>query len=355
MTNVLDNREELTKTDSKGVLSSLEEMGSQITQVWQQSRQLEFGADYREIECVVVAGMGGSAYGTHVVQTLFKDQLKVPVLVVPDYKLPVFVGSKTLVILSSYSGSSEETLSAAADALAKGAKITGLTAGGKLGEFLKVHNFPHLLMATDYNKGGVARFGYGYSIFGQIALFERLGLITLTEAEYKSVLDMVAACQLEWSGAVDSSKNLAKLTAFELSQRLPVYLGAEHLEGMLHVAASALNENSKVYSEYRVIPEMNHHLLEGLAFPQSNEANLIFLAVTSNLYEAGNRQRLELTTQLLEKFHLEYRSLTLRGTTKLTQAVELLMFGVYVSYYLAALYGKDPGTTPQVDWFKSNL
>lgn len=355
MATILDTREELLQVDTQNALASIEQLGSQIQHIYELAESLSFDPTYSNISNVVVAGMGGSAYGTHVIQTLFKNELKVPVTVVPDYTVPAYVNEQTLVIASSYSGSSEETLSAVEDAYKKGAKITGLTTGGKLAEFFQKHNLPSLIFEATYNPCGVARFAYGYSIFGQIALFAKLGLITLTKNDMQLVLETIAIEHLACSVGVSQNKNVAKLLAYECHERIPVIAAAEHLEGIAHVVANALNENAKTYSEFRVTPELDHHLLEGFEFPKASEDTLVFLTANSELYEKANQHRMNLTIELLEKFHLPQNDIDVLGKTRLQQAVSLLTIGIYVSYYLAILYDRDPAKTAQVDWFKNKL
>lgn len=355
MANILDSREEMGKLDTHNGLRSIEELGSQIKQAWEETRGISFPQSYTKVRNIVVAGMGGSAYGTHVIQTLFKDELKVPVFSIPDYTLPAWVNSETLVVLSSYSGNTEETLSAGEDARKKGALITGLASGGKLAQFLQEHNYPGYIYKATFNPCNVPRYALGYSVFGQIALLERTGLLPLTQSDYEEVLAVVADVQLTMSADVSQEKNFAKILAFECVQRLPVVVVAEHLEGAGHVVANAFNETAKTYSEYRVIPELNHHLMEGIGISGLDESFLLFLTVGSDLYSKSNMRRVELTEQVIEKNKRDYKRLTLRSKTKIGQVFELLAIGAYTTYYLAMLGGENPTPNPWVDWFKKEL
>lgn len=354
-TSMLDSLEDIKKLDAQNALGSIEMLGSQVQQIWDLAQGLQVDDSYRDITSVVVAGMGGSVLGTHVIQSVFKDELKMPVLIVPDYEMPSFVNEKTLVIASSYSGTTEETLAAVADAQQKGAKIAGITSGGKLADFLRQNNYPALIFETNFNPSNQPRMGLGYSIFGQMALFAQVGLLNVTQTEYQQVLDAVAQAHLQWSKDIPQEKNLAKILAFEMVGHLPVVTAAEHLEGIAHVFANQLNENAKNYSEFRVIPEMNHHLMEGLQFPESNPHNLLFVTAHSDMYLLDNQKRLDLTEQVLEQNHIEYRSYTLQSQGKLAQAFEFLVLGTYASFYLALLNNQNPSPVPWVDWFKDQL
>jgi glucose/mannose-6-phosphate isomerase len=352
---ILDSREEISKLDVSNAFGSIEMLGSQVKQIWEEAKKLNIDESYSHIQNVVVAGMGGSSLGTHVIQSVFKEELKVPVLIAPDYTVPTFVNQNTLVVASSYSGTTEETLAAVVDAQKKGAKIVGITSGGKLAEYLKTNNFPALIFDPIFNPCGQPRMAVGYSIFGQIALLARTGVLSITDDQYQKVLEVIAKTHLIAGVNVPQESNPAKLLAFEMLERLPVVTVAEHLEGPAHVFANQLNENAKNYSEYRVIPELNHHLMEGLQFPKSNEANLLFFLVGSDLYSASNRKRVQLTKQVLEKNMVPVQEYQLTSTTKFEQAFEMLVFGAYTNLYLAVLNNLNPSPIPWVDWFKAEL
>jgi glucose/mannose-6-phosphate isomerase len=351
----LDDREAILKLDAQNALGSIEMLGSQVQQIWELSRQVHFDDSYRNVANIVVAGMGGSILGTHVIQTVFKDELRLPVMIVPDYEMPSFVNDKTLVIASSYSGTTEETLAAVKDAQTKGARIAGITSGGPLAEFLRSNNYPVLQFEPTFNPCNSPRMALGYSIFGQIALFAQAGLLKVDENEYQAVMKTIADTHLLLSVSIPQEANPAKLLAFEMFEHLPIVTVAEHLEGVGHVFANQINENAKTYSEFRVIPEINHHLMEGLQFPGSNKTDLLFTTIHSDLYLLSNQKRMKLTEQVLEKNEIEYRSIDLISPTKLEQAFEFLLWGTYTSYYLALLNNQNPSPNPWVDWFKAEL
>lgn len=354
-TNFLDNREAIATLDKAGVLPTIEQLASQCTEVWEVASQLVVPTEYATVKQVVVAGMGGSALGTHIIQSVFKDELKVPVLIVPEYNMPAFVGSDSLVIASSYSGTTEETIAAMQDAKQRGAKIAGITSGGRVAELLREWSVPAIIFPTTFNPSKEPRMGLGYSVFGQMILLAKCGLLEITQSHVDDVLDVIAKSHLSYAQSVPSSQNPAKICAFEMLDRIPVITVAEHLEGVAHVFANQLNENSKTFSEYRVIPEMNHHLMEGLRFPNVNQTNILFFIVESSLYSPSNALRCTLSKEVITQNNLQLHTLTLTSNSKLQQAFELLVFGSYVSFYLAMLHNVDPATIPFVDWFKAEL
>ncbi len=351
----LDDREALSKLDASGVLPTIEQLANQCQEVWSVAQQVKVPTDYASVRQVVVSGMGGSILGTHIIQTVFKDELKVPVLIVPDYSLPEFVDENTLVIASSYSGTTEETIAALHDAKNRGAKIAGITSGNEVARLLTEWELPVVIFPTTYNVSSQPRMGLGYSVLGQMILFAKCGLLEITGEMYEAVLAIISDAHLAYAQSIPVEANAAKLLAFEMLDKIPVVTVAEHLEGVGHVFANQLNENAKTYSEYRVIPELNHHLMEGLQFPTDNGDNILFFTLESDLYSQNNSLRLTLTEEVLEKHNVEVRSLKLNGKSKLAQAFEFLVFGSYASFYLAMLHDIDPANIPWVDWFKSEL
>ncbi len=352
---LLDDRQQIATLDSQNMLGSIEQIGSQIQQMWDLAKTITFTHKPEEITNVVVAGMGGSVLGTHVIQTVFKNELKVPVVIAPDYEVPSFVNEHTLVIASSYSGTTEETLAAIKDAQAKGAQICGITSGGPLAEWLRTNGYQALVFDPTYNPCNAPRMGLGYSIFGQMALFSAAGLLQVDQKDFEEVLEIIAAMHLSYGVDVAQDSNAAKLLAFQMLDRIPIVTVAEHLEGMAHVFANQLNENAKNYSEFRVIPEINHHLLEGIQFPESNQAHLLFVTTHSDLYALSNQRRLNLTEDIFDQKHVDFVSHTLTAKTKITQAFEFLMLAAYSSYYLALLNNQNPTPIPSVDWLKAEL
>ncbi|MBI5151280.1 MAG: bifunctional phosphoglucose/phosphomannose isomerase [Candidatus Pacebacteria bacterium] len=355
-TPLLNSVDEIKKLDQHQMLETIELLHSQISQVWNDALSLEIPSSYKEIDHVVVAGMGGSVLGTHVIQTLFREKVKLPILICPDYTLPSYVGKRSLVVASSYSGNTEETLSAAQDAQKKGAHIAGITSGGKLAEFLRSNHYPSLVFDPVYNPSSSPRMGLGYSIFGQMMVFSRAGLLDISEKEREELVLMLMSAQKQkyWM-AIDQEKNHAKLLAFECLGRIPVIVAAEHLEGVAHVFANQLNENAKTYSEFRVIPEMDHHLLEGFQFPTENKDSLFFIFAQSNLYSKENQKRVEVTKEIVDKHGLSSIEVSFPQKSQLLEAFEFLQFGAYTSFYLSMLHHRDPEPIPWVDYLKKEI
>ena len=353
-TSLLDNRLTISKLDISNVLGSIEALSDQVRQAWDKIKDLKFSPKVA-IKNVVVAGMGGSAIGADVAKHLFKDRLTVPLEVYNSYHLPNYVSPETLVILSSYSGSTEEVLSCAQEAKKVGAQIMFISAGGKLAELAKVNNWPGYLINPEFNPSNQPRMAIGYAIIGLLGLLAKAGVFSLSAEEVEEVILSITKVDDGVNIEVPQVDNLAKLIAFQCLERRPVFVASDFLAGAIHVVTNQFNENAKIFADYKIVPELNHHLMEGLKFPKSNALNHLFLLVTSDLYEPRIAKRLALTQEVIDQNEIETYELRLKAETKLTQAFELITIMAYANFYLSMLEGINPAPIPYVDWFKTQL
>lgn len=353
--NILDNLAKIKKLDSQNMLGSLQLLKDQVEQVWNQAKALKIPPAYKHIQNAVLLGMGGSAIGTHLIKVLFADELKIPVEIVNDYNIPAFVNNKTLVIGSSYSGGTEEPINALAEAKARKAKVIIITSGGKLESFANRENLPALIFTTENNPCGSPRMGLGYSIVGQLVLFAKLGLLSLNKKEVEKMIRILGFYDKQFGVLNPEKENIAKQLAKKTLEKSIWYVGSQHLLGNAHIAANQINENAKRFAGYFAIPELNHHLMEGMMNPASNKKNLLFILLESKLYHKRNQKRYEVTKQVLEKNNIQYETYQCGEKNKLLQTCEVLVLGSYVSYYSALLKGIDPTDIPFVDFFKEQL
>lgn len=336
--------QQIKKLDKSNLLGSIELLGEQCAEAWRDAKKIKIPENYHSVENIVVAGMGGSALGGHIIQTLFANQLKAPIEVVRGYNLPAYVGPKTLLILSSYSGTTEETLSCAQEGKKRKAKIMGLASGGKLANFLRSNNYPAYFFKTTYNPSNQPRMGLGYSIIGQIGLLTKCGLLKISDQEIKNVVSELS-CR---------PRSIEKI-AGTLKNKIPIIVASEFLLGNAHVLANQIDENAKCFAAYFELPELNHHLMEGLKNPATNKKNLIFFLINSDLYLPRNQKRYKILETVLIKNKINFLEYHPAAKTKLLQAFEVLSFGSYLSFYLAMSYNLNPSPVPLVDFFKKQL
>ena len=354
MNNILNNIEEIKKLDSKQMLGSLELLSAQVAEVWDCAQKIKVPANYKKVKNIVVLGMGGSTLGAHILQSVFLSELKAPLQIINGYHVPAYVDKNSLVIVSSYSGTTEEPLFAMKEAQKRQAKLAIISSGGDLAKLSAAMKIPGLIFTTNNNPCNSPRMGLGYSIVGQMILFAKVGLIKLSAKDINQIISVLQKYNTEF-GLANFSNNLAKEIAKNLFNRSVWYAGAEHLSGSVHVAANQTNENAKRFAGYFLIPELNHHLMEGMLYPESNKNNLGFVLIESDLYDRRVQKRFDITKKILEKNGIKYWSYKAQEKSKVHQACELLVFGSYVSYYGALLQGIDPTAIPFVDFFKEQL
>lgn len=351
----LDNIKFIKNLDSDKVLDSIEMVGEQINQAWQEFKQIKLPKDYLSINNVLINGMGGSALGSHVLRSLFFDQIKVPFGIINSYQLPASLNSKTLYVLSSYSGDTEEPLATVSEAKKRGAKLFGIASGGKLAQLIKQGKILGYVFQPTFNPSAQPRMGLGYSLAAQMALFKKLGLIKTTDQEIKNLLPLVSKLQSRFGVSSPFKNNPAKKMAVDLQGKMPIIIASGFLSGNAHVFTNQINENAKNFASYFLISEMNHHLLEGLSFPKANKNDLSFVFFESDLYYQKNRLRHQITRKVLTKNGINNINYKLQSAAKLSQSIEMMIFGSYASFYLAILNKVNPSKIPWVDYFKSEL
>src|SRR3972149_6591622 len=210
---------------------SIDSFPQQLKQALEESQLINFPEEFKQVKNILVSGMGGSRFPSYILKELFKQELALPYFLNDDYNLPGFVGPETLVILSSYSGTTEEVLANGREALEKGAKLAGITAGGEVAEFLHKNNFPVYVFDPIHNPSGQPRIGFGYAVGGHLGLLVKLGFVKIDANQVVSAIDSAGKLLTESKLDVPLEKNPAKKMAEQLFQRYPYYVVSEFLTG----------------------------------------------------------------------------------------------------------------------------
>ena len=351
----LDSIEEIKRIDKSGILGSIVALADQMQQTWTEIKERPVPESCRLAKNVVISGMGGSALGGRIVDSLITDRARTPIEVFTEFRLPNYVNKDTFVILSSYSGNTEETLSAAHEALNRGAALFCITTGGKLGQFMEDNKLDGYLINPVHNPSNQPRMGLGYSVVAVLAALAKCEFINLLDSEVADAIDIAREFSEEFGIGKPRPSNLAKLLAAKLVGKIPLLIASEHLIGVSHAFKNQLNENAKTFSLLFDIPELNHHLLEGLRNPAAAKKFLHFIFLESDLYSKEVKLRYPITREVVEKQEVETSIYKLHSNKKLNQIFEELVFGSYVNFYLAMLYELDPAPIPWVDYFKTKL
>ncbi len=335
----------MINTDDQ-VLKSINFFPEQIKDSLEKSLRLSLPKEYQQIKNIIACGMGGSRFPHYIVKELFKGELKVPYLVNDDYNLPGFVDNNSLVILSSYSGTTEEVLIAGQKAYEKKAKIIGISSGGELKKFINKINAPGYFFDPVYNPSGQPRIGFGYLIGGILGI-----LLNLQAFNYHKKEIIFAINNIEIQKINNESKQMAE----KIFGKYPYYIVSEFLTGIGNAIANQTNETAKSISSFRIIPELNHHLMEGLKNPHELKKIAVFIFFFSKLFSSSIQKRFLITKEIVEKNNIETLWHELKGQNKVEQAFELMAFGNYLTMHLSSLYGENPSAIPYVDYFKKKL
>jgi glucose/mannose-6-phosphate isomerase len=307
--------------------------------------------DYRRAEAIVILGLGGSAIGGDLVRALVLGECQVPIFVSRDYELPAFVNSRTLVVASSYSGNTEETLAAFQATLERGAMPLAITTGGQLGEICKRKGLPHITFGYESQP----RAALGYSLVILLTVLQQLGYVTESSTQLDAAIEAIEQLQAQIALTVPEASNPAKQLARRLAGRLAIFYGGGHLAEVARRWKCQLNENSKSWAFWEAFPELNHNAVVGYEFPESLAPNVHVLILASDLYHARHQVRMGVTGEILAQKGIAHEVLQVKGRTHLSQLLWAIHLGDFVSYYLAALCGADPTPVATIDYLKQRL
>jgi glucose/mannose-6-phosphate isomerase len=307
-------------------------------------------ADYAGVKRVVLAGMGGSAIGGDLAAAIARLEGKA-MQVHRDYAPLPPLDADTLVVLSSYSGNTEETLSCAEAALGSPARKLAATGGGRLAEIARERGIP--VYPIEY--AAAPRAVIGYSFFGLLGLLHRVGFLGDIAPAVEEALSVMESLAHRLKESVPTTSNPAKQLARKVEGRLPVIYGAGFLEPVARRWKTQVNENGKSWAFFEPLPELNHNSVVGYPNPVSIARGSFVVLLTSPLLHPRTLLRYRVTQEILEREGVAHQELPGEGQGPLSHMMSLLLWGDYVSYYLALLYGADPTPVDTIDYLKDRL
>ena len=348
MTDILDNTNVISQRDPSGALEVIAT----------QYEQARFDAvvdcadhDNRTIDSVVVAGMGGSALAALMIKVLLAQRSPLPFEVVRTYDLPAYVNEHTLVIASSYSGNTEETISALEQAQQKGAQIGILASGGTLIERAKQQNIAHIVLP-----GGIQpRMATIYNLRALFTLLHTFGVAESTWLdELASMADWLQQETAHWAVDVPTEQNEAKQLALHAVGKTPVIYGSPLTGPLAYKWKISWNENAKNVAFWNEYPEFNHNEFMGWASHPVEKPFVVF-DLKSSFDRARITQRFELSDRLLSGQRPQARTVELRGDSLIAQLVWGSILADFVSTYVAVLNQVDPTPVALIEKLKQEL
>jgi glucose/mannose-6-phosphate isomerase len=337
--------------DPEAMLARIKELPAQCRRAWQAVMGLELPPTYADIDKVIVLGMGGSAIGGDLVRTLVEGECRVPVIVHRDYGLPAYVDERTLVVGSSYSGNTEETLSGFELAMKTGARKLVMTTGGKLERIAAAAGIP--VFKIDYISQ--PRAALGYSFLPILGVLQKLGLVRDKSADVAGMVALLDDLGARLDEQSPLRKNPAKRLAQHLHGNLPVIYGAGVAAEVAHRWKTQVNENAKAWAFYEVFPELNHNATVGFPLPPEVVRLVRVVMLRSPLFNERVKLRYEVTAGLLKQAGVAFEYVDGEGKSALSQMMSLVMTGDFTSYYLAILNETDPCPVKVIDFLKGRL
>lgn len=294
------------------------------------------------ISNIVITGLGGSGIGGTILNEVISENCSVPVLINKDYFLPGFVNEKTLVIISSYSGNTEETLSAMQQAISKKAQIACVTSGGKVLELAKQHQYDFIEIPGKMPP----RSCLGYSLVQLIKIMVAKGFAS--ESLFKDVEESIALLDSEQQNIQKEAKTIAD----KLHGKITVIYSLGSCEGAAVRFRQQINENSKMLCWHHVFPEMNHNELVG--WTTRNE-NIAVVTLRTAFDFDRTVKRYDVCKPLFEKYSHSVTDIMAKGKSRLAQFIYLIHIGDWISCLLADIKGIDPVEVKVIDHLKGEL
>jgi len=299
---------------------------------------------------IVIAGMGGSGMSGDIVATWLRDKVKIPITSVKDYVLPNYVSESTLVILVSYSGNTEETLSVFSQALERKTQILAVTSNGKLKEYCEKAEIPLIRIPNGYQP----REAIIYLTIPIASFFEKMKIIEGVDTEIKSTSKILQQIREQIKPEVPLEENIAKNIAIQLLNTIPIVYGSGIQSPIAYRMKCQLNENSKVHAFYGVIPEMNHNEIMGWSYAKPNMFSAVFLRYRKEKEEV--KARIEIIKELLlEKKVAKVLEVWARGRKILENMFSTMFVGDMATLYLAFLRGVNPSKIDLIEKLKKEL
>lgn len=341
---------EIRLYDNSNMFGTLSDFSSQIHEAREIGSKIEIKEEYSGVKNIIICGMGGSAIGGDLLRSLVQFEIKIPVYVNRNYRLPSFAGKDSLIIASSYSGNTEEILSVYQEASEIGCRIICISSGGKLS--LLAQSDGRLLITIP--KGYQPRCALAYSFFPLLIVFSKLGFVKSKEEEIEAVISRIKMRSAKFSST--NTTNDAYNTALHIQGKIPVIYSSTDLLDIANLRMRGqINENAKSLAYGNLLPEMNHNEIVGWQNNEKLLKNLIVISLSDKDDLPQIKRRREITLELLKSYAGMIVEIEGEGECLMERIFDIVYLGDWVSFYLAILYKTDPTPVEKINYLKSKL
>ena len=347
----LDDTSTFARVDPQNMLAQIDNLPDQLQAAWRLGNSLPLPA-WQGIRQVVIAGLGGSAIGGDLLSAYVEPSCRVPVSLHRDYGLPAWArGADTLVIASSHSGNTEETLSAFEVAVEQGCRTLAVSTGGELAKVAQKGGVPW--WRFEHHSQPRAAVGFSFGLL--LAALTRLELVPDPSKAIQDTVALMKAQQSHLVAEVPVAKNPAKRIAGQLMGRWVTVFSAGALGPVARRWKCQVNELAKAWAQFDLLPEGDHNSLAGTMYPQEILPRMMALFLRGPADHPRHRLRLDLTRKALMLEGINTDFIDAQGDHPLANQWTMLHFGDYTAYYLAMAYGVDPTPVDALQAFKREM
>ena len=343
--------DDLHRIDKNDMAGHLSRMGTHIRDAAQLCAILTVPISASECSGVIVLGMGGSAIGGDLARSYLTGKLSIPVTINRSYELPSYANAKTLIIASSYSGNTEETLSAFEQAVAKKLPILCITTGGTLAKRAKELNLPVIIVPA----GMQPRAALTYSFVPILLALEKLGVTSGEAQNLERAASLLDSLSERYGTKKLDENNPAFKLAGNILHRVPVIYASSENDTIALRWRGQIQENSKHLAFSNVLPEMNHNELEGWANPVDLVQRFSILLLRSKNEHPRITKRFEAMRDIFHGKQVDVFELAAEGDTPIEQIFSLIALADWTSYYMALFAGIDPTAIEAIEEFKQKM
>jgi glucose/mannose-6-phosphate isomerase len=337
-------QEYVLKNDPQNQFNVLKNTYQQVESAW--NNIIDTGAlKSKKYNSIVVTGLGGSAISADLMSNFLGSELTIPFIINRNYHLPSFVDKNTLLIVSSYSGNTEETISVFNEGIIKKCSIICITTGGKIGKTASENSIPTIKVASGFQP----RYSLGLSFFSLLKILQELNIISSQDSIVSKIISLWKGKGIQLSNESNKAIDIAR----ELIGFIPViYSAADVTSAAGYRLKCQFNENSKLHAFHNVIPELNHNEIIGWESFQDKQFNAKLILILDKIYHPQIKKRFDITASLIssDKIYLESNEEDFK-----LRLMDLIYLGDWISYYLALFRGFDPTEIENINVLKEKL
>lgn len=349
----LDNLTTIKAIDKSNMLNLLLDFPNQCKRAQDIGEDFVVPEHYHNFHNIVFSGLGGSAIGGDTIRSYLKGEIQIPIMVNRTYSVPAFVNEQSLVFVSSYSGNTEETISAYKAAREKNAKIVVITSGGSLLELSRDDGIPCVVIP----KGLPPRTALGYLALPSLMILSKMGLIANKSDHIAEAVELLATLKNQSVGpTIKTSENTAKELALSFHNRFIVIYGScDYVDVAVSRWRAELAENAKTLASDHFFPELTHNEIVGWEYPSFLPKSFMVVVLRDIADHKRIQRRMDITKSIIENEGIPVREVWSIGEGLLSRIFSLVYIGDFVSFYLAVLNDVDPTPVKRIDYLKEQL